>query len=91
MSVAKVRRMVAVLISLAALMLAFAVPATAHTGHQSCANFAAFQVAYVQGGYQDFGFTNPGFRPFVEQGPPGHEGPGALAAWIALEHELFCD
>lgn len=90
MNMGKIRRTVVIAISVAALSLAFALPAAAHGGHTSCKGFADVTVGFAQGGWMDLGFDNPGWQPFTEVGPPGHEGPGAVAAWMEFEHELFC-
>jgi len=85
-----IRKTIAVAISVVALLLAFAMPVAAHGGHGSCQGFGEFYKDWATGGYLEAGFTNPGFAPFTLEGPNGEGRAGALAAWIALEHELFC-
>lgn len=74
----------------AALPLLVAAPASAHKGHNSCAGFADFITGWAQGGYDEAGFDNPGWKPFTRD-LEGNVVPGQVAWFMDHEHDLYCD
>lgn len=84
MSARKMRKAIVAATSAAALVLALALPVAALGVHTSCQGFAAECVAWVHGGWAESGdFENPGFGVYVRTVPE--------YAYVAVEHELYCD